>query len=135
MARGTIVVETNRCKGCELCTTVCPQDVLVMGDSFNARGYKPVVLVDPENKCTGCALCAVICPDAVITVFRLCGRSSGQSAEKRVHGTHVTSVDGLDVEESCGLVAIAGDEAVVGNPERCGQKDAKNKSENDEPFA
>ena len=71
MARGTIVVETNRCKGCELCTTVCPQDVLAMSDSFNARGYKPVVLVDPKNKCTGCALCAVICPDAVITVFRL----------------------------------------------------------------
>lgn len=71
MARGTIVVETNRCKGCELCTTVCPQDVLAMSDLFNARGYKPVVLVDPKNKCTGCALCAVICPDAVITVFRL----------------------------------------------------------------
>ena len=71
MARGTVVVETDRCKGCELCTTVCPQDVLVMSDSFNARGYKPAVLVDPAGKCTGCALCAVICPDAVLTVFRL----------------------------------------------------------------
>lgn len=71
MARGTVVVETNRCKGCELCTTVCPQDVLVMADFFNARGYKPAVLVDPAGKCTGCALCAVICPDAVLTVFRL----------------------------------------------------------------
>ena len=71
MARGTIVVETDRCKGCELCTTVCPQDVLVMSDSFNSRGYKPAVLVDPASKCTGCGLCAVICPDAVLTVFRL----------------------------------------------------------------
>lgn len=42
-----------------------------MADSFNARGYKPAVLVDPANKCTGCGLCAVICPDAVLTVFRL----------------------------------------------------------------
>ena len=71
MARGTIVVETDHCKGCELCTTVCPQDVLVISDFFNARGYKPAMLVDPEGKCTGCALCAVICPDAVITVYRL----------------------------------------------------------------
>ena len=71
MARGIVVVETDRCKGCELCTTVCPQGVLVMADSFNARGYKPAMLVDAEGKCTGCGLCAVICPDAVLTVFRL----------------------------------------------------------------
>ncbi len=71
MARGTVVVETNLCKGCELCTTVCPQDVLLMADFFNTRGYKPAMLVDPEGKCTGCALCAVICPDAVLTVYRL----------------------------------------------------------------
>lgn len=71
MARGIVVVETDRCKGCELCTTVCPQGVLAMADSFNARGYKPAMLVDAEGKCTGCGLCAVICPDAVLTVFRL----------------------------------------------------------------
>jgi 2-oxoglutarate ferredoxin oxidoreductase subunit delta len=71
MARGTVVIDTNRCKGCELCTTVCPQGVLVMAETFNARGYRPVQLVDPEGKCTGCALCAVICPDCVVTVYRL----------------------------------------------------------------
>lgn len=71
MARGTVVIDLNRCKGCELCTTVCPQHVLQMADSFNARGYRPVQLVDPESKCTGCALCTVICPDAVLTVYRL----------------------------------------------------------------
>lgn len=71
MARGTVVIDANRCKGCELCTTVCPQHVLQMADSFNARGYRPAQLVDPEGKCTGCALCAVICPDAVFTVYRL----------------------------------------------------------------
>jgi len=39
-------------------------------DHFNARGYRPVVLDDPEGKCTGCALCALICPDVVFTVYR-----------------------------------------------------------------
>ena len=71
MAKGTVVIDTNRCKGCELCTSVCPQDVLVMADFYNIRGYRPAQLVDPEGKCTGCALCAVICPDSVMTVYRL----------------------------------------------------------------
>jgi 2-oxoglutarate ferredoxin oxidoreductase subunit delta len=42
-----------------------------MADSYNTRGYRPAVLVDPQGKCTGCTLCAVICPDAVLTVYRL----------------------------------------------------------------
>ena len=71
MVRGTVAIETDRCKGCELCARVCPQDVLKMSrENFNARGYRPVVLVDPEGKCTGCALCALMCPDVVLTVYR-----------------------------------------------------------------
>ncbi len=72
MARGTVLVDVDRCKGCELCATMCPQGVLHMSrESLNARGYRPVELVDPEGKCTGCAICALICPDVVLTIFRL----------------------------------------------------------------
>ena len=72
MVKGTVVVDVDRCKGCELCTAACPQHVLVMSaDGFNALGYRPVQLVDPEQKCTGCALCALICPDVVLTVYRI----------------------------------------------------------------
>ncbi len=71
MAKGTVVIDVDRCKGCELCTTVCPQGILQMStDCFNARGYRPVVLVDPDGRCTGCALCALICPDVVLTIYR-----------------------------------------------------------------
>jgi 2-oxoglutarate ferredoxin oxidoreductase subunit delta len=71
MAKGTVVVDVDRCKGCELCTTVCNQHILMMAhDRFNARGYRPVQLVDPDGKCTGCTLCALICPDVVLTVYR-----------------------------------------------------------------
>jgi 2-oxoglutarate ferredoxin oxidoreductase subunit delta len=69
-AKGRIEIETEHCKGCELCTSVCPQDVIRMADYFNAKGYRPAQLVDPQGECTGCAVCAVICPDAVITVYR-----------------------------------------------------------------
>jgi 2-oxoglutarate ferredoxin oxidoreductase subunit delta len=71
MARGTVVIDEDRCKGCELCTTVCPQGILKMAlTRFNAHGYRPVALLDTDNKCTGCALCALICPDVSLTVYR-----------------------------------------------------------------
>ncbi len=66
-----IVIDEERCKGCELCTTVCPKGNLVqMSPSFNAKGYRPSTFVDPEGRCTGCTLCALMCPDMVITVYR-----------------------------------------------------------------
>lgn len=70
MIAGRIEVDAERCKGCGLCVPVCPQGVIEMADWFNAKGYQPAELVDPEGKCTGCLLCAVICPEAAITVYR-----------------------------------------------------------------
>jgi 2-oxoglutarate ferredoxin oxidoreductase subunit delta len=76
MTRGTVVVDVDRCKGCALCTAVCPQDILLMSRDhfnargYNARGYRAVQLVDPDGRCTGCGLCAMICPDVVFTVYR-----------------------------------------------------------------
>jgi 2-oxoglutarate ferredoxin oxidoreductase subunit delta len=71
MAKGTIYIDQARCKGCGLCPTVCPQQVIQMDQRMlNAKGYHPAMLVDPQNECTGCAICAVICPDVCITVFR-----------------------------------------------------------------
>ncbi|MCU0513013.1 MAG: 4Fe-4S binding protein [Anaerolineae bacterium] len=66
---GTIVIDQERCKGCQLCTLVCPQHVLSMAtDTLNARGYAPARLA--AAGCTGCAVCAIICPDVCITVYR-----------------------------------------------------------------
>jgi 2-oxoglutarate ferredoxin oxidoreductase subunit delta len=66
----TIVIDEDRCKGCRLCTTVCPKDLVQMAELFNVKGYHPSRLVDPKEECTGCTLCALMCPDVAITVYR-----------------------------------------------------------------
>lgn len=72
MARGTIEIFVDRCKGCQLCVEACPKDLLqVDTEHVNARGYYPVKLVDPENACTGCGICAMACPDVSIKVYRV----------------------------------------------------------------
>lgn len=71
MAKGTIHIDQNRCKGCSLCAVFCPQNVILMdADQLNAKGYHPAALSDPDSKCTGCGICAVSCPDVCITVYR-----------------------------------------------------------------
>ncbi len=67
---GTIQIDTERCKGCNLCSVVCPQEVISMATTLNGKGYHPAELIDPAGECTGCAVCAVICPDVCITVLR-----------------------------------------------------------------
>ena len=65
MAKPVFYVE--RCKGCELCTVVCPKKIIVMSDRINSKGYHPSTCSD-ESKCIGCMLCAKTCPDMVIEI-------------------------------------------------------------------
>jgi len=63
-----VIFDEERCKGCELCTKVCPKKIVVMAsDRMNKKGYHPAT-VEEMDKCIGCAFCARICPDVVIEV-------------------------------------------------------------------
>ncbi len=67
--KGAIVIDIERCKGCEVCIDACPETVIAMNKNVNSKGYHYAMVVN-EN-CTGCTNCAVICPDGVITVYRM----------------------------------------------------------------
>jgi 2-oxoglutarate ferredoxin oxidoreductase subunit delta len=66
--RGTVAIDIETCKGCELCVEACPQESLKLSREINKQGYHYAVLV--ADNCTGCVNCALVCPDAVITVYR-----------------------------------------------------------------
>ena len=63
----SVLVNKSYCKGCELCVTFCPTQVLVMSEDFNEHGtHYPI----PKNidRCVGCKMCEYICPDFAIYV-------------------------------------------------------------------
>lgn len=69
--KGAVVVNEERCKGCNLCCVACPMDVLsLQKKEVNNKGYHYAYMERPEQ-CTGCTSCATVCPDACIEVYRV----------------------------------------------------------------
>jgi 2-oxoglutarate ferredoxin oxidoreductase subunit delta len=66
--RAVVVIDPERCKGCDLCVVFCPEDVLELGHETNSKGYRIAVL--ERDGCTGCEICGKICPDQAIAVYR-----------------------------------------------------------------
>ena len=69
-AKGAIVVDKERCKGCELCVVNCPTNVIEMTREVNGKGYHFAYMENPDA-CIGCANCAIVCPDGVISVYKV----------------------------------------------------------------
>jgi 2-oxoglutarate ferredoxin oxidoreductase subunit delta len=66
--RGTVVIDVEACKGCDLCIDACRPGVLSMTThDRNTRGYRY-----PELRpgCTACQACSQICPDFVFQVWK-----------------------------------------------------------------
>ena len=67
LSRGTVSIDVERCKGCELCIPVCRPAVLCMSPDHNDLGYRyPELLAG----CTACRACFEVCPDFVFEVYR-----------------------------------------------------------------
>jgi 2-oxoglutarate ferredoxin oxidoreductase subunit delta len=69
MAKFQIQFNSDVCKGCELCRSVCPKGVIEMRETINSKGYSPASAARPED-CVGCTSCALVCPDGAIEIFK-----------------------------------------------------------------
>ncbi len=63
-----VIINTERCKGCEICVHACPQQNLELGDDVNGLGYHPVKFSfhGKAGDCTGCNICYWVCPEYAI---------------------------------------------------------------------
>lgn len=62
------IIDDDRCKGCGLCVSICPKNVLEISEKVNKKGYFPAYQARPED-CIYCAKCCVMCPDVAITII------------------------------------------------------------------
>ena len=73
-AKGKIVIDRDRCKGCELCIEHCPNHRIELEKALNKKGYTPArfreKVEENEKGCTACAQCATVCPEVAIEVYR-----------------------------------------------------------------
>jgi 2-oxoglutarate ferredoxin oxidoreductase subunit delta len=91
-AKGNIIIDIEKCKGCEICMDACPEDVIAMSREVNNKGYLYAVKIN--DSCTGCTNCALVCPDAVITVYREVKQKKEQVATiTNVTGNITVTVD------------------------------------------
>jgi 2-oxoglutarate ferredoxin oxidoreductase subunit delta len=67
MAKVKLTIDSEKCKGCELCVNFCPKKILALGKETNTKGYFPVTVIN-EDECIACGTCAIMCPDSIITV-------------------------------------------------------------------
>mgnify|MGYP002064765827 CR=1 FL=1 len=91
--KGDIIIDIEKCKGCELCVSACPQESLETSRKVNQKGYLYIVKI--EDNCTGCTNCALVCPEGAITVYRKTDKSKKQVAKI----TNVTKDTTVTVKE------------------------------------
>ena len=55
--KGAIVVDIERCKGCEVCVGACPTNVIGMHEQVNGKGYHYAYMANADWMYRLCKLC------------------------------------------------------------------------------
>ena len=58
-----LLIHRNYCKGCGICVTDCPEQILALDE-------QAVAVVTEIGRCVFCGICAVRCPDFAISLER-----------------------------------------------------------------
>lgn len=69
MSKKKVLIDEQRCKGCQICIVQCKKGVLTLGNKINKLGYRSVIASKLDD-CTACGICAEMCPDVVIEVWK-----------------------------------------------------------------
>lgn len=62
-----IIIDFERCKGCEYCCSICPKQIIQLSKDYNSKGHHYAV-IENDDKCSGCKFCAILCPEIAIAV-------------------------------------------------------------------
>jgi 2-oxoglutarate ferredoxin oxidoreductase subunit delta len=90
LARGTVLINVEECKGCGLCIDSCPPECLELEPDLSAYGVHPARYTG--EGCTGCGICFYCCPEpGAITVYRLAALPHPVPA-KQEGGQHATAL-------------------------------------------
>jgi len=64
-----IVIDSELCKGCQLCIAICPKSVIGISEKLNSSSYHPAFYKGAG--CTACGFCFYACPEpGAIRVFK-----------------------------------------------------------------
>jgi 2-oxoglutarate ferredoxin oxidoreductase subunit delta len=76
--KSLVIVDSERCKGCELCIVVCPEGNLELSNTLNRNGYHPVLFNyhGKRGDCTACGICYWVCPDFAIAEVKALKKQS-----------------------------------------------------------
>ena len=117
--KGAVVVNTDRCKGCNLCVVACPTKTLALtAGEVNHKGYAYCYMAQPET-CIGCSSCAIVCPDGCITVYKD-GPKRPQVESKPVASGLPEYPMEVPAEEEREVLLMKGNEAIAHAAIRCG---------------
>ena len=67
-------IDPNYCKGCDLCSKVCPRNVYEKGEEPSANGYlvpkvaRPEACLNHMKDRLACEKCVMTCPDRAIEI-------------------------------------------------------------------
>ena len=88
----TLRYDSSRCRGCSLCTIVCPHGVFQMN---NKKAY-----ITDKNRCMECGACMSNCPTQAIQVDKGVGCAAAV-IQSRLKGREDISCDCGDGDGSC----------------------------------